>query len=236
MAASAARPDGPHDYAALSRTWTQLVWNEAREEVIDQMMSPDCRVRVEGLDEPLSPREFRDYLRIFRQAVPDVQGHVLSVTAEGERTVMHWRITGTHLGPGLGVPPTGRPINIVGLTIFLFSDGLIVGGEDHWNRGEFLASLMRVEVDEIRERFGLTERVAQVALLMAERMSHKEIAQHLGIRPNTARRHCEAVLKGLGISSRSGVARVLGKVSGSISAVPGGCGGGSQTVRREACG
>ena len=221
MAESAAQPNGQHDYEALSRTWTQRVWNEGREELIEQMMSPDCRMKVEGHDEPLSVPQFREHLRVFRQAVPDVHGHILSVTAEAGRTVTHWKLTGTHLGPGLGVSPTGRAVEVVGLSILHFSDGLIVGGEDHWNRGEFLANLMRVEVDEIRERFGLTKRVAEVALLMGERLTHKEIAQHLGIRPNTARRHCEAVLRQLEISSRSDVARALGKVSSAARTVRG---------------
>jgi DNA-binding CsgD family transcriptional regulator len=58
-------------------------------------------------------------------------------------------------------------------------------------------------------RFGLSRRQAEVAQLMAERRSYKEIAARLGIRPNTARRHCEGVLRRLGISSRAELQQTL---------------------------
>lgn len=57
--------------------------------------------------------------------------------------------------------------------------------------------------------FGLTPRQAEVAALMARRLSHGEIAQRLGISPHTARRHEEAVRRRLGVRSRNQVASRL---------------------------
>jgi DNA-binding CsgD family transcriptional regulator len=65
----------------------------------------------------------------------------------------------------------------------------------------------------VSDRFGLTVRQAQVAVLMAARRTHKEIASQLAIRPNTARRHCEQVLLRLGVHSRDDVARLLDDLS-----------------------
>lgn len=62
---------------------------------------------------------------------------------------------------------------------------------------------------EIQQRHDLTARQAEVALLLARRMSSKEIARELGIRPNTARRHAQAVLRRLGLHSRNDVRDVL---------------------------
>lgn len=59
----------------------------------------------------------------------------------------------------------------------------------------------------------LTSREAQVSLLMAERLTHSEIATQLNITPNTARRHCERVLKKAGVRRRQAVAAALGKDS-----------------------
>jgi len=69
---------------------------------------------------------------------------------------------------------------------------------------------MQVELQRLRADFGFTPRQAQVSLLMAERRTHKEIAKELGIRPNTARRHCEAVLRKLSLGRREDVADALG--------------------------
>lgn len=52
---------------------------------------------------------------------------------------------------------------------------------------------------------GLTQRQAEVASLIAQGLTDRQIASELEISFHTARRHCEAVLDKLQISSRSGV-------------------------------
>lgn len=62
----------------------------------------------------------------------------------------------------------------------------------------------------LRERFDLTRRQAQVALLVAQGKQNTEIAEVLGISPNTARRHTEKVREKLAVHSRAEVAyRIL---------------------------
>jgi DNA-binding CsgD family transcriptional regulator len=64
--------------------------------------------------------------------------------------------------------------------------------------------------DELRQRFGLTPREAEVALLLAARRSNKEIARHLSIAQKTAERHTYGVMAKLRTSTRRDVARILG--------------------------
>jgi DNA-binding CsgD family transcriptional regulator len=62
----------------------------------------------------------------------------------------------------------------------------------------------------IRERFRLTERETDVAMLLADRRRNAEIARALGISVHTARHHIERVLLKLGGCKRRDVQRVLG--------------------------
>lgn len=55
----------------------------------------------------------------------------------------------------------------------------------------------------LRDRFGLTPREVRVSTLLAARLHSREIAKVLGISVHTARRHAEAVLRKLGVSSRN---------------------------------
>lgn len=64
-------------------------------------------------------------------------------------------------------------------------------------------------VDEVRNRFGLSQRQAEVATLLARRLSDKEIAARLGISRHTARRHAEIVLMRLCVHSRTEVGEML---------------------------
>lgn len=214
----AAPPDSasPIDYKQLVTRWTTEVWNVRRDETIDEMMAPDCRVEVEGSDGSLGVGDFKAYRRAFLNAVPDLRVEILSIVTEGASSVQFWRARGTHLGPGLGIPPSGRPVDFTGFTSYQFRGRQIVRGVDRWNRGEVIASLMQVRMDELKAHARLTTREAQVALLMAERFTHIEIADQLRIRPNTARRHCERVLRKLGVRRRQDVARALGKIPGSV--------------------
>jgi steroid delta-isomerase-like uncharacterized protein len=204
------------DCKAVVARWFQEVWNERRRDAIDEMMAEDCLTKVEGLDAPLSRDAFKEYHQAFLSAVPDLRAEVVLLIGEGTTAVASWRAVGTHSGPGLGIPPSGRRVDFTGLSVFEFVGGLIARGFDRWNRGEMIASLMRVRMDELRSHVGFTQREAQVALLIAERFTHAEIAAQLKIRPNTARRHCEKVMMKLGVSRRQDVAPALGKIPGSV--------------------
>jgi DNA-binding CsgD family transcriptional regulator len=70
--------------------------------------------------------------------------------------------------------------------------------------------------EEACARIGLSPRQTQVARMMADRWSYKEIASQLGIRPNTARRHCEQVLTRLGVHSRHELRQALLRMAGSV--------------------
>lgn len=204
-----------NDTAIVTR-WFEEVWNEQRTETVDELMAAECLTEVEGIDAPLTREDFKAYQRAFLSAVPNIRAEVVLIISETGKTAVNWRARGTHLGPGLGIPPSGRPVNFTGLSVFELEGGRIVRGFDRWNRGEMIASLMQVRMDELRQHRRLTRREAQVALLMAERFSHREIAAQLGISHNTARRHCENVLSKLGVHSRQDVAAALGTIPGSV--------------------
>jgi len=61
----------------------------------------------------------------------------------------------------------------------------------------------------LQERFQLTPREAEVALLLAEGRSNDDLAERLYISPHTVRHHVEKVLRKLDCASRVGVAHTL---------------------------
>jgi DNA-binding CsgD family transcriptional regulator len=72
----------------------------------------------------------------------------------------------------------------------------------------------------LQERFGLTRRQGEVALLLCERRRNSEIAKLLSISPNTARHHTESVLLKLGVRSRDAVESVIVRTGGASGAGP----------------
>jgi DNA-binding CsgD family transcriptional regulator len=62
---------------------------------------------------------------------------------------------------------------------------------------------------ELQEKFGLTAREAEVALLIARGATRKEIAGALGISEHTARAHTERVFQKLSVTTRAAVGPAL---------------------------
>jgi DNA-binding CsgD family transcriptional regulator len=70
--------------------------------------------------------------------------------------------------------------------------------------------LARPSEAELHERFGLTAREAEAALLLAQGVRNRELAAALGVGEHTARRHTEHVLTKLDVTSRAAVAAAIG--------------------------
>lgn len=84
------------------------------------------------------------------------------------------------------------------------------------NRYGVLLELERIDkrairTDDLRLRFGLTARQAEVAKLVARGLSDHAIGVRLGISLRTAEHHTEHVLRKLGADSRSAVAALLAR-------------------------
>ena len=127
---------------ALARRWFAGVWNQRRAETIEELLSPEAVNHSDALGVLHGPAAFRERVyEPFRTAFPDVRVEVVETVAAGDVVVARWRATGTHTGPGLGMPPTGRPIDVRGMTWIRYQDGKMVEGHECWNLGGLLESL-----------------------------------------------------------------------------------------------
>ncbi len=91
---------------------------------------------------PLTPRSTVEafYGQIF-EAFPDARVTIEQSLVDGDHLTLGFRFAGTHDGTFLGVPATGRPIDIAGMTILRF-DGERVA--ERWAVADFLSVLVQV--------------------------------------------------------------------------------------------
>ena len=77
-----------------------------------------------------SGREGRKlYAGAFFGAFPDIHLHVEDLIVEGDMVVTRWSAHGTHQGELMGIPATGKPVNVTGIAIDRFENGQSV---EHW--------------------------------------------------------------------------------------------------------
>ena len=76
-----------------------------------------------------------------RTAFPDLQFAVNHMVAEGDLVVVYWKVWGTNTQPGMGLPATGKPIQISGMTLFRLQGGKI---SEEWNAWSSLSVLKQL--------------------------------------------------------------------------------------------
>jgi steroid delta-isomerase-like uncharacterized protein len=74
--------------------------------------------------------EVRVFLRKLFTAFPDLNFEVTYKIARADNVAEQWFIRGTHRGTFMGIPPTGRPVEIPGMSMAELRDGKFVS--DHF--------------------------------------------------------------------------------------------------------
>lgn len=78
---------------------------------------------------------FKLYVRMIRNAFPDLRMQVEQMIAEADTVVARVRVTGTHRAQFLDMPATGRRVDVVIVDIARFVDGI---GVEHWSYADTL--------------------------------------------------------------------------------------------------
>ncbi|HVS16613.1 MAG TPA: ester cyclase [Thermoanaerobaculia bacterium] len=124
----------------LSRRWFEEGWIEGRVEVFHELAGEQVEARlVTGTINDLD--QFLGFRSELLGAFPDLEVTVEEVLAEDDRAAVLWRMRGTHTGPGFGLAPTGRKIDVQGTTWQTVREGRIVEGLDCCDFGSMIASL-----------------------------------------------------------------------------------------------
>jgi steroid delta-isomerase-like uncharacterized protein len=95
------------------RRYIEEVINGGRLELIDTFFAPHMRGKV------------RQFLSGGDDPFPDGREELQDLVAEGDTVIARWTFRGTHRGLFLGVPATGKSIEILGFAVYYFKDGQI---------------------------------------------------------------------------------------------------------------
>jgi len=128
---------------ARSRRFFEEVWGKGNIAVIDELTAPDFvdHNAVPGL--PSGVEGLKQFVVTYRSAFPDMQISVDDLIAEGDKVVIRWTARGINFGPFLGMPATGKPVTVTGITIEPKVDGMTVEG---WNNFDQLGMLQQMDI------------------------------------------------------------------------------------------
>ena len=124
------------DAAAVLVRWFEEVWNQGRYEAVDELVASHAiAFGLSETDRDLhGPSELRMFVRNMRQALPDVRIEIEDTATQQQTVAARVVLKGTHLGHGLGVPPTGNAVKVHGIVMVRIEHGKIVEGWNSWDQ------------------------------------------------------------------------------------------------------
>jgi steroid delta-isomerase-like uncharacterized protein len=119
---------------AIVRRLFEELWNKGNLSLADQLFAPNYEHHdASTLDFGRGPESEKKRATLYRTAFPDIQLTMEEVIAEGEIVMTRWSCRGTHKGDLSGIAPTGKQINISGVTIARLANGKMAESWVNWD-------------------------------------------------------------------------------------------------------
>ena len=130
---------------AIFRRYAEEVGNQHNFEIVDQIFERYIAHQPDGSTLVRGPQDVKRFQGEYHSAFPDFHINIEDQIAEGDKVVSHYTIRGTHQGDFRGMAPSGKEIEIKGVTTFRFSpEGKVVETWDSYDQ----LSLMRQSTEQ----------------------------------------------------------------------------------------
>ena len=129
------------DNKALVRRFFDEVVNGGNIDLIDELLTDDF---VEHEKFPgLEPNRdgVKEFFRRFRSAFPDGSFTPEEMIAEGDTVAVRVTIRGTHQGEFVGLPATGKSVEVAAIDFIHCRDGRMTA---HWGVGDMLSMMQQL--------------------------------------------------------------------------------------------
>ena len=125
---------------ALARKVFEDVQSKGNTALIDELVTSDY-VGHTPFGDIHGPDGARQFDAMLRKAFPNYQVTVEDQIAQGDRVATRWTCRGTNKGEFQGMPPTGKSMEVSGMTIFRIANGKLVEG---WNIPDVYGVLQQI--------------------------------------------------------------------------------------------
>ena len=108
---------------ALVRRHFDESWNQQDDDAVDEIFAEDFVGYSSGSSDPIRGREgVKQSLDGYLSAFPNLQMTIEELVADDDKVAVRWFAEGTHNGDLLGMPPTGKSVEVGGIDIFTIVD------------------------------------------------------------------------------------------------------------------
>ena len=86
----------------------------------------------------------KEFFRMYIAAFPNLRFDVEDILASGDKVVARVRVTGTHEGEFMGMPATGKGVDVQAIDIVRFGDDGLA--HEHWGVFDAMAMMQQLGV------------------------------------------------------------------------------------------
>lgn len=109
---------------SIVHRWVEGGWNGGNLALVDELYTDDYMIHDPSAPNfPGGQAAFKQFVTTLRTGFPDIHMTIEEIMAEGDKVVWRWSVTGTHQGELMGIPPTGKSIQLSGIVISRFTQG-----------------------------------------------------------------------------------------------------------------
>lgn len=117
------------DHEATLRRMYDLI-SSGDVDALGEIIAEDFVEHEETPGFPPTKEGVKQVMGMFKVAFPDLRFEAQDVLASGDKVAARFRATGTHQGEFIGIPPTGKSVDIQGMDIIRFGDDGLA--HEHW--------------------------------------------------------------------------------------------------------
>ncbi len=110
---------------ALVRRFVEEFWNEGNMAAADELMAIDAAIHM-PTGEVVDPDGLKSFAGMWHGSFPDWHTALEELITEGDKVAERWTGRGTHRGELMGIPPTGRRVEVPGSCFYRIAGGKIV--------------------------------------------------------------------------------------------------------------
>ncbi len=143
-------PPTPEENKAIVRRYAEVIWNNGQLTALEEFVDDDYVLQESDDADAIRGAEgLRVYIESILDAFPDHSLEIEDMVAEDDLVSWCWRMQGTHRGPFLGIPATGRRVTTTGIAMYRLADGKIVERFGEADMLGLLSQLGRLPFDSV---------------------------------------------------------------------------------------
>jgi len=131
------------DLKKLNERFNDEVFRRQNINAIDELLTDDFVEHTPAPGQGTDRQGCKDFIAMMMQAFPDVDFTIEAQIAEGDTVSSIGRMTGTHQGAFMGIPATGRKIDIPVMDTGRVRDGRF---SEHWGLVDVSAMMTQLGV------------------------------------------------------------------------------------------